>query len=318
MGRRTRIFFVTDVHGSERCFLKFLNAAKVYKANVLILGGDITGKILVPIVGQGDGSYRARFLGEEVVVKGKELEELIEKVKACGYYPYVTNKEEYEELCSNEKKREKIFNRVMVETLKRWIKTAEEKLKGMDVKCFISPGNDDFYVIDEILRSSDVVKCPDRDVVWIDDKHEMLSLGVSNPTPWNCPRDLPEEEIEKLIEQLAGKVENMENCIFNIHVPPYNSNIDLAPVLDKEGRPVLQPGGGFQTAPVGSVAVRKAIEKYQPLLGLHGHIHEARGFCKIGRTLCLNPGSEYLEGVLRGVLIEIDDKKVKDFLFTSG
>ncbi|RLG63511.1 hypothetical protein DRO02_06455 [archaeon] len=61
----------------------------------------------------------------------------------------------------------------------------------------------------------------------------------------------------------------------------------------------------------GSKSVRYVIEKYQPLVSLHGHIHESFGFCKIGRTYCVNPGSEYAEGILRAFLVEIDGKKVK-------
>ena len=70
--------------------------------------------------------------------------------------------------------------------------------------------------------------------------------------------------------------------------------------------------------PGGSSAVRSAIEKHQPLLGLHGHIHESKGFVKIGRTFCVNPGSEYGEGILRGVIIDLEDGKVKNFLLTQG
>ena len=71
-------------------------------------------------------------------------------------------------------------------------------------------------------------------------------------------------------------------------------------------------------ASVGSIAVRAAIEKYQPLLGLHGHIHESRSAQKIGRTLCINPGSEYGEGVLRGILLELSSKGLEDHVFTQN
>jgi Icc-related predicted phosphoesterase len=71
-------------------------------------------------------------------------------------------------------------------------------------------------------------------------------------------------------------------------------------------------------APAGSTAVREAIEELQPLVGLHGHIHEGRGETKIGRTLCLNPGSVYSEGVLNGVLLTLADGQVRDYQFTQG
>jgi len=159
---------------------------------------------------------------------------------------------------------------------------------------------------------------PEEKVVPVDDKHEMISTGYTNITPWNCPRDVSEEELAKKIENMTSKVTNMKNCIFNFHCPPYDSSIDSAPKLDKDLKPAVSPGGEMLMIPVGSTAVRAAIEKYQPLLGLHGHIHESRGTAKIGRTLCLNPGSEYGEGILRGALITLEDDKVKSHQLTSG
>jgi Icc-related predicted phosphoesterase len=207
----------------------------------------------------------------------------------------------------------------MFESIERWVRMTEERLKGTGVKCYISAGNDDTYNIDPILDSSDVMIHPDEKLVMIDDMHEMISTGKSNMTPWKCPRDVPEEELAKHIDDLASQVNNLEKCIFNIHVPPYGTGIDSAPELDENLKPKLAPGGGTISIPVGSKAVRAAIEKYQPLLGLHGHIHESKGTFKIGRTLCINPGSEYTEGILRGFLCDLDEKKgVKDFLFTSG
>jgi Icc-related predicted phosphoesterase len=137
-------------------------------------------------------------------------------------------------------------------------------------------------------------------------------------TPWRCPRDIPENELLQKIENLASKLQNPGKSIFNIHVPPYGSGLDSAPELDEQFKPKLEPGGRFKMISVGSKAVHEAILKYQPLLGLHGHIHESKGFSKIGRTLCLNPGSEYQEGILRGVLIQLSDGKIKDFMFVSG
>jgi len=146
----------------------------------------------------------------------------------------------------------------------------------------------------------------------------MISCGYSNMTPWNCPRDFPEEELNKKISEMTAQVEEMEKCIFNLHCPPFNTMLDQAPKLDKDLNPSVQPGGGLEMAPVGSTAVREAIQKHQPLLGLHGHIHESKGTFKIGRTLCMNPGSEYAERILRGLLLDIDGNRVKDFMFTSG
>jgi len=137
----------------------------------------------------------------------------------------------------------------------------------------------------------------------------MLSLGYSNITPWRCPRDISEEEIEEKITRLMGNVDRDSQLIYCIHVPPYDSGIDSAPELDENMKPKVGPGGQLMVMPVGSKAVRRSIEVYQPLLSLHGHIHEARGFSKIGKTMCFNPGSEYHEGILRGVLIQIENNR---------
>jgi len=313
----TRIFFVSDVHGSEKCFRKFINAGKIYKADVLILGGDITGKMIVPIVKQGN-EYHADFIGKKWILNNeKELESLEKKIRDSGYYPYLTDPNELEELEADKSKVDKLFSELMVEQVKRWIKIAEERLKNTGIKCYITPGNDDRFDADKAFTESDYVINPEGKVVKIDDHHEMISTGFSNKTPWNSPREVTEERLEEIIEEMVSRVENMKNCIFNFHCPPYDTIIDVAPLLDETLKPVVK-GGQTVMVHVGSVSVRKAIEKYQPLLGLHGHIHESRGVAKIGRTLCLNPGSEYTEGILRGVIINLDKGKIKSYMFTSG
>ena len=315
---KLRIFFASDIHGSEICFKKFINAAEFYKAQAIILGGDITGKFIIPIFDVG-GRYQAKFANEEYQLDNEnELERFMQKVRDSGYYPYLTTREEWEDMVQDKSKMDELFTNLMKESVERWIKFAESKLEGKDVKCYIMPGNDDSYTIDEVLNSSETIINPNEKVVELAEGYQMISLGYSNITPWKCPRDVPEEELEKKIEELMNDVSSKSHLIFNIHVPPYDSGIDSAPELDENMRPKLGPGGQIMVAPAGSKAVRKAIEKYQPLLSLHGHIHEAKGFAKIGRTLCLNPGSEYQEGILRGVLVQLDKGKVKDFIFISG
>lgn len=321
MKPKSLIFFATDVHGSERCFRKFLHAARSYDAGTLILGGDITGKWLIPIVAQAGATYRARFLDRNFTAhEGSELEELKGRISALGSYPYLTDEQGLADLDLNRDpdRLEDVFLGLMRESLNRWFAVAEEILQGTGTRCYVSPGNDDRPEIDALLRESKAVTNPDETKVWLDDDHEMISLGWGNPTPWNCPRDLAEEELAAKIDRLAATVERMDNCIFNFHVPPHDTVIDAAPKLDAELRPKLQPGGGFEMAPAGSTAVRWAIEKYQPLLSLHGHIHESKGFCRIGRTLCVNPGSEYTEGILKGFLFKLGKGKVEQYLFTSG
>jgi Icc-related predicted phosphoesterase len=316
---RTRIFFATDIHGSDRCFGKFLSAAKTYKANAIILGGDITGKMIVPIVKEAAGNYRVYFLGSENNLTGeKELELMMKSIRAIGYYPRITDEKELSELTQDPQKVREMFQKMMMESVKRWIALAEQRLRGTGVRCFVSAGNDDEHYIDSILRSSDYVVYPEGQVVNLDERHEMASCGFTNMTPWKCPRDISEEELQAKMEALMAEVNDKSNCILNFHCPPYGTTIDMAPKLTDDLKLVLEPGGGMETAPVGSLTVRQIIEKYQPLLGLHGHIHEAKGVAKIGRTMCVNPGSEYTEGILKGFLAELDDKGIRDYIFTSG
>lgn len=316
---KMRIYFTTDIHGSEVCFKKFLNASTFYKADILILGGDITGKAIVPIIEKADGVFHCKFLGESIVVdKGRTLEELAHRVKSIGFYPYITSSSEAEELFNNKQKMDKLFEELTVQALRKWLDIAEERLRGTKIRCFVSPGNDDSQIVDSVLKESTCIINPNEKIVVIDDDIEMVSLGNSNITPWKCPRDVTEEELLAKIDKMTSKLRNPEKAIFNIHVPPYGSGIDLAPELDENLRPKLEPGGRVKMVPVGSKAVLDAITKYQPLLGLHGHIHESKGFVKIGRTLCLNPGSEYQEGILRGALIQLSDGKIKDFMFVAG
>jgi Icc-related predicted phosphoesterase len=316
---RTRVFYATDIHGSEDCFRKFLATAKEYKPNVLILGGDITGKMIIPIVAQSQAEWTTTLLGEQLTMRSEaEVQAIEKKIRAIGYYTHRASKQEAEELQADKDKVEALFSKLMCDSISSWIKLAEERLKGTGARCYISPGNDDTFAIDPIIQSSDYVIYPEGKVAKIDDQHEMISCGYSNMTPWKCPRDISEEELGKKIAGMAGEVQVMERCIFNLHCPPHNTMLDQAPKLDKDLNPSVQPGGGFEMAPAGSTAVRGAIQKYQPMLALHGHIHESKGTFKIGRTLCMNPGSEYAERILRGVLLDIDGNRVKDFMFTSG
>lgn len=315
----TKLFYTTDLHGSEKVFVKFLNAAKLYKAQVLIMGGDMTGKMIVPVIKLEDGKFRAKLLGNYVFASNQaELDKLEFNIRYQGFYPYHTDPAGLEELNKSPDKVDELFKEVMVSALERWLKIADERLKGTNIKYYMTPGNDDAFVIDEVLNSSKTVVNPEGKLVWIDDHHEMISSGYSNLTPWNSPREATEDQMMTKIEEMAQQVKDMPNTIFNLHCPPYDSGLDIAPKLDKDLKPIVKAGSGVEMAPVGSTSVRQAIEKFQPLLGLHGHIHEARGRCKIGKTLCLNPGSEYGEGILRGVIVNVDETSIKSVQFVSG
>ena len=314
----TRIFFSTDLHGSEKCFRKFVNAGKFYSANVLILGGDITGKMVIPVIDMGDGTYSCHFQGNERRLKSREeLDNTIKEIRDAGYYHYVSNRKEVDELSLDKAKVDALFERLMIESVDHWLQLACERLSGTGIRCYISPGNDDLPAIGEHLIDQDPVFNPERKVVRIDDKHEMMTLGHSNRTPWNSPGEADEDQLERMLEEMSSKVKDLGNCIFNTHVPPLGTPIDQAPALDSTFKPIVR-GGQVEQTSVGSSAVRKVIEKYQPLVGIHGHVHESKGIAKVGRTMCFNPGSAYSEGILQGLLLDLEDGKVKNYLFTSG
>jgi Icc-related predicted phosphoesterase len=313
----TRAFFITDVHASDRCFRKFLNAAKVYKADSLILGGDITGKLMVPVVERDDGTFSLELFGEQKTITRNQLDETRKELANAGQYSFVTSRKELDEIEASKEKMDRVFNDCILSVLRSWLQLADERLRGTNVKCYISPGNDDRLEIDDVLIDSGHVIDPENRVVDLDGGYEMITLGYSNITPWKSPREVSDEKLGEMIEALASKVKRPDTSLFNLHVPPINTELDKAPAVDEELRYVKE-GLGVKMAHVGSMAVRNSIEKHQPLLGLHGHIHESKGFVKIGRTLCLNPGSEYSDGILRGALVNLDGGRVKEFLLTSG
>lgn len=314
-----RLFYATDIHGSEPCFLKFLNAAAFYHCSLLIMGGDITGKMLVPLVRSSEsGVYEGAFLEQKWRAETEdELREVEKKVRKSAAYPYRCEREEYERIAQDEAYRTKVFGETMLRETRRLVEIAEEKLARSRVRCYLTPGNDDELIIDSSFDGCEWLSNPEGEVVQIDDDHEMISSGYANMTPWNCPRDESEEYLARRIEQMASRLEWPENAIFNLHCPPHASQLDDAPELDPDLNPVLV-SGQFHIIPVGSEAVREAISRWQPLAGLHGHIHESRGCTTIGRTKCFNPGSEYGSGYLRGLILELDKHRVKQYQFTAG
>jgi Icc-related predicted phosphoesterase len=312
-----RVFFTTDVHASDRCFRKFLNASKAYKADCLVLGGDITGKILVPIVELPDGRYNLTLFGKDATIAKEKLADTQKALLDAGQYSFTATRGQLDEMKADRARADAVFNEAMISELKSWWALAAERLRGTDVKCYISPGNDDKFEIDSAMVDSGPVVNPENKVVKLDGDFEMITLGYANPTPWKSPREVSEERLGEMVEALASKVTNPDRAVYNLHVPPIDTELDKAPAVSHDFNYVKE-GLGIKFIHAGSSAVRKSIETHQPLLGLHGHIHESKGFTKIGRTLCLNPGSEYSDGILRGVLANLQAGKVRDFMLTSG
>ena len=315
----TTLFFATDVHGSETCFRKFVAAARFYGADLLVLGGDLTGKLVVPLVAQPDGRWRAWVHGRERLLDEAGAAELERQARVAGSYTRRMDPDEHARLEADPGAVEALFAELMTETLVRWLRYADEKLDGSGVRILTAPGNDDPFMVDDVLREhgGGRVVLAEGEIVEVAPGHELLTTGWTNKTPWNTPREYPEEAIAERLEHLAGGLANPAGAIFNLHVPPHDSRLDTAPLLGQDLK-VKTSMGGEVTAPVGSTAVRDALERHQPLLSLHGHIHESGGVVKIGRTTSVNPGSEYGEGVLRGCLLTLGRDEVKNYQLTAG
>ena len=313
MARTTKIFFVTDIHGSNLCFRKYLNALKVYNVDVGILLGDLTGKMLIPLIEKAGGGWETTLMGQKTEAHtSDELGRLKKTIEMMGYYWVHLTPDEFQTYKADPVKLDALFNQLMFARLKEWIGLADERLKGSTYKVYMAAGNDDHLDVDKVIEDSAViVNCNNKNVLVGD--HEMITFSWTNPTPWNTPREKPDSELEPMLEDLISTVKEKPNSIFNFHAPPYGFALDLAPELTAD---LIQAAD--RKIHVGSRAVAKMIEKYQPLIGLHGHIHESRGAQKIRRTLVVNPGSEYSEGILKGVVIILEKEKVKDYIFTSG
>ena len=310
----TKIFFCTDIHGSTRCWRKLVNAGDFYKVDTVILGGDLTGKAVVPIIRQHDRTFTSNYLGRRWVLKNeREVEEHKQLIVDGGMYVFEGTPEDLEELKARKDRVDGIFREKVTERIRDWLKVAEVYLKPKKRRIIVAPGNDDQEFVDAVLKESDVIVNGEGKVLDLSERHEMLSSGWSNPTPWHTARECSEDDLKKRIEAMASEIKNIESSIFNLHVPPFGSGLDTAPKV-RENLKV----DARETSDVGSTAVLDAIRRYQPVLGLHGHIHEVAGKRQIGRTLCINPGSHYTEGILSGVIVALDDRGIRSTVFTTG
>ncbi|MGD9742259.1 MAG: hypothetical protein AB7F08_03640 [Dongiaceae bacterium] len=315
----TTLFFASDLHGSEICFRKFLNAAKFYEADLLVLGGDIAGKLVLPIVEEAGGRFRATLHGEPRLLEKAAVPEFEREAANLGFYTRHFTPDEIAHYKANPDQVETMFEAAILDRMARWIEMAEAKLAGSDVTIVFAPGNDDPHVMDQWLkdRASPRFRMAEGEILEVAPGHEMLVTGYTNVTPWNTPREYSEAEIAAHIETMAARLKDPATAIFDIHVPPYDSRLDTAPVVGQDLK-VKTSLGAQLTQPVGSTAVAEALRKYQPLLSLHGHIHESGGTVKIGRTVAINPGSEYGEGILRGVVLSIGEGRILRRQMTQG
>jgi len=317
MARRTRVYFATDLHGSSKCFRKYLNAASVYQANVLVLGADLAGKAIQTIVAQPGGRWRCRFIGSDHdVADGDELVALEKLIEDHGYYPLRVEPGEFERM-EAEGHVDAVFLGLMSRRLEAWMALAEERLRPLGIPIYVMLGNDDPVDLQRILEAATWATVAEGQVIPLDDDHELASWGYSNLTPWHSHREQTESELAASLRAVVSRLSDPSRAIFNFHVPPIGTGLDDAPALDENLR-VIQVLGQVKFAPAGSTAVRALIEEIQPLLGLHGHIHESSAIRRLGRTIAINPGSDYSTGALNGALITLERDKVAAHQLVRG
>lgn len=311
-----RVFFATDIHGSEVCWRKFLNAGAFHKADVLIMGGDMTGKAMVPIT-KRNGQWEVTLQEQSHVLSSEaEVVAMEKRIRDRGYYPLRTTPGELAAWTADQALVDARFKDEMLRSVEGWMRLADERLRTSGIRCVVSPANDDMFEIDPIIERAEQVDLGEGNTIALDG-FTLVSTGWANPTPWKTFRELPEDELRARIDGLVGTVDDPRRAIFNFHAPPYGSNLDSAPKLDADMRYVA---GGQALMPVGSTAVRESIAEYGPVLSLHGHIHEGKGAVKLGRTLAVNPGSAYEDGVLQAAIVDLDPKKgkVTRYLLING
>jgi len=311
-----RLYYASDIHGSEVLWRKFLSAARVYEAAVIVMGGDVTGKAVIPLEETAAGFEFELFGRRDVLGDDAQVEEAEQRIRANGMYPHRMTREEIARVSAlSADDREEWFAEVMIETFDAWMALAEQRLAGTDVRCFLMPGNDDPPGVDDAIEQAVRVEACDERIVEFGG-YTMISLGYSNRTPFDSPRELEESELFDRVERLADQVEDHSRSIFNLHVPPYDSTLDTAAELDGN-LAVVMVGSEPKLIPVGSTAVRELIERHQPLLSLHGHVHESAAATRIGRTLCINPGSDYHTGRISGCLITLRGEGVRHQFVTG-
>jgi Icc-related predicted phosphoesterase len=205
----------------------------------------------------------------------------------------------------------------MRQRLTEWLDIADDRLRPLNVPLYLMLGNDDPVELGALLDNAPWGIHGEGDVLWLDDEHEMISWGYANTTPWHTYREQTEEELTTSLTALANKLTRPERAVFNVHPPPYGTQLDEAPMLD-ENLQVQAVLGQVRMVPVGSTSVRDIVLDRQPLLGLHGHIHESSGVRRLGRSMVINPGSDYSTGALNGALVTLNGDKVTGHQLVRG
>jgi Icc-related predicted phosphoesterase len=303
------VFFATDLHGSDAVFRKLLNTTNSpLRPDIIVIGGDVSGKKLVPVLFESGRWSVEMYPERKAVDKQEEVASLLQWIADRGGYAVVTTANEWEELTHSPKRVEDLLRAEREMRMRSWIRSAKHRFQVNKCEVLMNLGNDDPFYLDKIFVEEGLELLEGR-AINITESVQMVSCGYANRTPWYCPRDVDDDSLLELLDAAVSRLDEPRNAIFNFHCPPFGSGLDNAVLVDENLKPKLGFAGPI-VGPVGSKAVRRVIEKFQPLITLHGHIHEAFASTQLGRTVCCNPGSEYEYGLLRGVLVILDGARL--------
>ena len=307
----TRLFYATDLQGSEHCWNKFLMAGEIHRADTLILGGTLLAQGVHCLVKSRGSTWSSR-LGRRVLEARTrhELEQLENHVRNRGLYPYRTTEQERLQLEKSPQLFKTVYQRLAVQTLTRWISQARELCRQAGRRVYLTP-----HSIAPVLPGTLEGDC-NGDIVWaqqgvfqLDPDHQLLSHACTHHTPFDCAEAAEDDTLISSLDTLVRQLDDVYNAVFSFHAPPHDSGLDHAP----------EPGRAASLFPIGSRAVRWVIETHQPLLSLHGMVPvPGRRFARIGRTLCVNPGSFCSDSVLSGMLFVLDRTGIRSFQPVQG
>ena len=311
------IFFATDIHGSEVCWRKFLNAGTFHKADVLVMGGDMTGKAMVPIVSRTVG-WDLRLQDQDYVLSTEDEVKAMEKrIADRGYYPIRLTRDEVAAWEADPALVDARFKAEMVGMVERWMALADERLKGTGIRCVVSPANDDIFELDPIIEAAELVDLGEGNTIELDG-FTMVSTGWANPTPWNTFRELPEDRAPDADRRARSPTSPTRTARSSTSMRRRTARTSTTP---PSSTPTCATCRAARRS-CRSVRTRCATRSSSTgrSLSLHGHIHEGRGAVKIGATLAVNPGSTYEDGVLQAAIVDLDSKKgeVKRYLLING
>ena len=313
-----RLFFATDIHGSETCWRKFLNPAPHYDADVVDprRRHDRQGA-------RADHRRRRRALARDAArePRGARGRGRGPGVRAGGHPPRLLPVPHDARRGPRARRRRAALARAVrgahAQDRRALDGARRREAPRQGHPCFVCPGNDDQLEVDDVIRQAKYVRLAEGEVVDVDGGFQLASTGWANRTPWDTYREEDEPDLARRIAAVdrpahrRARADDLQPAL-----PPVRHRPRRRPGADRRDGPAQR--GPFDD-PRGLDGGAEAIESLQPALSLHGHIHEARGSTRLGRTLCINPGSSYEQGQLLGAVVDVDGKKkVKRFVLTSG